>query len=32
MWSLVGPLIANLYMEYFEREALHATSTPQALV
>ena len=25
---LVSPIVANLYMEYFEREALHSASTP----
>ena len=28
MGSPVSPIVANLYMEYFEREALHTTSTP----
>ena len=32
MRSPVYPIVANLYMEYFEREALHTASTPQALV
>ena len=29
MGSLVSPIVANLYMEYFEREALHTASTPR---
>ena len=29
MGSLVSPIVANLYMKYFEREALHTASTPR---
>ena len=32
MRSLVSLIVANLYMEYFEREALQSASTPQVLV
>ena len=28
----VSPIVANLYMEYFEKKALHSASIPQALV
>ena len=28
MESPVSPIVANLYMEYFEREALCSASTP----
>ena len=28
MGSPVSPIVANLYMEYFEREALHTTLIP----
>ena len=31
MGSLVSPIVANLYMEHFEREALSTTATPQAM-
>ena len=29
MRSLVSPIVANMYMEYFERKALSTTSTPR---
>ena len=29
MGSLVNPIVANLYMEYFEREPIHSASTPR---
>ena len=32
MGSLVSPIVANLYMEHFERETLHSASIPQVLV
>ena len=32
MGSLVSPIVANLYMEHFEREALNSASTTQVLV
>ena len=32
MGSLVSPIVANLYIEYFEREALCSASTPYVLV
>ena len=32
MGSLVSSIVADFYMEYFERKALHTTSNPQALV
>ena len=31
MGSLVGPIVANLYMEHFEREVLRSTSHPPRL-
>ena len=31
MGSAVSPIEANLYMEYFEREALHTPSTPPGI-
>ena len=32
MGSLVSPIVANLYMEQFERQALWSAHTPQVLV
>ena len=32
MGSLVSPIVANLYMEHFERETLQSASNPQVLV
>ena len=29
MGSMVNPIVANLYMEYFERKALSTASTPR---
>ena len=31
MGSPVSPIVANLYMEYFEQKALSTTPHPQAL-
>ena len=31
MGSSVSPIVANLYMEHFEKKALSTTSTPQAM-
>ena len=31
MGSLASPIVANLYIEYFERKALATTSTPSRL-
>ena len=31
MGSPVSPIVANLYMKYFEREALHTASTPSGI-
>ena len=32
MGSLVNPIVANLYMEHFEREALQSAPIPQAFI
>ena len=32
MGSLVSPIVATLYMEYFEQKALSTAPTPQVLV
>ena len=32
MGSPVSPIVANIYIKYFEREAIHSASTPQALL
>ena len=29
MWSLVSAIVANLYMEHFEREAIWSAPTPR---
>ena len=29
MWSLFSPIVGNLYMEHFDREALRSASHPQ---
>ena len=32
MGSLVSPIVANLYMEHFEREALQSASNPPGVL
>ena len=31
MGSLVSPIVANIYVEYFERKALQSASNPQGI-
>ena len=31
MGSLVSPIVANLYMEHFEKQILHSASNPQGI-
>ena len=32
MGSLVSPIVANMYMEYFERKALRSAVNPHSMV